>query len=207
VDAGFDDGRLAEGYALLLEHVEQLEEGFVPEALSRLNPQFTGTAAESYQLGQELYLHVVAEGRLYRTYPDFLKSVLAGALPRPGFWLQGGLTESDAETAVLRDNKVALNQEEAAGLIDAVIHSHEPDNLHYVTRLLKAGKDPRRILDVMQIALPAQLKWLLGPAEIFGIQTSNSNVTISAVRRRAASGAMMPVRMATAAPKRPRVVT
>jgi len=59
---------------------------------------------------------------------------------------------SDAEVAVLRNNREQLNQEEAAGLIDAIIRGHEPDNLHYVTRLLKAGKDPRRILDVMQIA-------------------------------------------------------
>ncbi|MGH7355838.1 MAG: hypothetical protein ACRELS_14825, partial [Candidatus Rokuibacteriota bacterium] len=110
----FDGGRLAEGYALLLEHVEQLEEGFVPEALLRLNPQFTGTSAESYPLGQELYLHVVAEGRLYRTYPDFLKTVLAGALPRPGFWLQGGLTESESETAVFRrpDDTIGATRKE-----------------------------------------------------------------------------------------------
>ena len=62
----------------------------------------------------------------------------------------GGVSE--AELAVLRNNKEALNQEEAAGLIEAIIRGHEPDNLHYVTKLLKAGKDPRRILDVMQIA-------------------------------------------------------
>ena len=58
----------------------------------------------------------------------------------------------------------------------------------------------------MLMALPAQLKWLLGPPERFGIQNSNSKITISAVRRRAASGAMMPVRMATAAQKKPMVV-
>jgi hypothetical protein len=59
---------------------------------------------------------------------------------------------SDAEVGVLRNNKDALNQEEAAGLIDAIIRGQEPDNLHTVTKLLQAGKDPRRILDVMQIA-------------------------------------------------------
>lgn len=95
-----DGGGLAEGYALLLEHVDQLEEGFVGEALTRLNPQFTAASARSYPLGQELYLHLVAEGRLYRTYPDFVREVLAGALPRPGFWAQGGLAETEAETVV-----------------------------------------------------------------------------------------------------------
>ncbi len=62
----------------------------------------------------------------------------------------GGVSE--AEVAVLHNNKEALNQEEAAGLIEAVLRSQEPDNLHCITRLLKAGKDPRRILDVLQIA-------------------------------------------------------
>jgi hypothetical protein len=40
----------------------------------------------------------------------------------------------------------------------------------------------------MLIALPAQLKWLLGPAETFGIQNSNSKIKISAVRRRGNRG-------------------
>jgi hypothetical protein len=59
---------------------------------------------------------------------------------------------SAAEQAVLRNNREPLNEQEAAGLIDAIIRSQEPDNLHCVTRLLQAGKDPRRILDVLQIA-------------------------------------------------------
>ena len=53
---------------------------------------------------------------------------------------------------MLRNNKEALNQDEAAELIETIIRGPEPDNLHQVTKLLKAGKDPRRILDVMQIA-------------------------------------------------------
>ena len=73
----------------------------------------------------------------------------------------GGVSE--AEVAVLRNNKEPLNQEEAAGLIDAIIRGEEPDNLHYVTRLLKAGKDPRRILDVMQIACAQVVMETQGP--------------------------------------------
>ena len=67
------------------------------------------------------------------------------------------------ELAVLRNNKEPLNQEEAAGLIDAIIRGQEPDNLHYVTKLLKAGKDPRRILDVMQIAAAQVVMETTGP--------------------------------------------
>ena len=98
--AEHDGGRLAEGYALLLEHVEKQEEGFVKEALTRLNPQFTTRGNDqSYQLGQELYLYVVAEGRLYKTYPEFIKDMMIRAIPEPGFWVQGGLTERADETA------------------------------------------------------------------------------------------------------------
>jgi hypothetical protein len=54
---------------------------------------------------------------------------------------------ADAELAVLRNNKEPLNQEETAGLI----------------KLLKAGKDPRRILDVMQIAAAQVVMETTGP--------------------------------------------
>lgn len=62
----------------------------------------------------------------------------------------GGVSE--AERAVLH-NEGTLNQEETAELIEALIRRREPENLHAVTRLLQAGKDPRRILDVMQLAV------------------------------------------------------
>jgi hypothetical protein len=92
-------GRLAEGYALLLAHIEKQEEGFVTEALTRLNPQFSTRAKDqSYPLGQELYLYVVAEGRLYKTYPDFVREVILHTIPEPGPWVQGGIVESDDET-------------------------------------------------------------------------------------------------------------
>jgi hypothetical protein len=73
----------------------------------------------------------------------------------------GGVSE--AEVALLRNSKDPLNQEEAAGLIDAIIRGPEPDNLHYVTKLLKAGKDPRRILDVLQIACAHVVMETTGP--------------------------------------------
>ena len=94
-----EGGRVAEGYALLLAHIEKMEEGFVREALTRLNPQFTTRQKDqSFPLGQELYLYVVAEGRLYKTYPDFVKDVVVHALPESSPWVQGGLLESDDET-------------------------------------------------------------------------------------------------------------
>jgi hypothetical protein len=101
----FAGGRLAEGYAILLQRIEKEEPEFVATALTRLNPQFTtGGNTESYPLGQELYLYVVAQGRLYKTYPEFLKDVLAHVVPEPGVWLQGTITEEDEATHIVTND-------------------------------------------------------------------------------------------------------
>jgi len=119
--AEYEGGALAEGYALLLEQIEKQEEGFIREALTRLNPQFTTRAKdETYPLGQELYLYVIAEGRLYKTYPDFVKEMLGHALPDAPFWVQGGLTESDAETVTFTRDAEApgSSEQETSTLTD-----------------------------------------------------------------------------------------
>ena len=58
---------------------------------------------------------------------------------------------SERETALLA-NTEPLNQEESARLIQAIIREPEPEFLRTLTDLLLAGKGPRRILDVIQIA-------------------------------------------------------
>ncbi len=117
----FEDGRLAEGYAILLQRLEKEESGFVREALSRLNPQFAARARdETYAVGQELYLYIVAEGRLYKTYPDFLKDVLVHALPEPGVWLQGAITDAeDSTTIVTRPEQPGGRPEQSRTLTEA----------------------------------------------------------------------------------------
>ena len=98
----FAGGKLAEGYAILLQRIEKEESGFVESALTRLNPQFTtGGKTDTYPLGQELYLYVVAQGRLYKTYPEFVKDVLGHVMPEPGLWLQGSMTVDDDEAQIL----------------------------------------------------------------------------------------------------------
>ena len=119
----FAGGRLAEGYAILLQRIEKEEPEFVATALTRLNPQFTtGGNTDSYPLGQELYLYVVAQGRLYKTYPEFLKDMLAHVLPQPGVWLQGSITDDDDATHIVTN--------------DATPGSSSAD-----TRRLTAGRD------------------------------------------------------------------
>ncbi len=58
---------------------------------------------------------------------------------------------TEAELAVLR-NTAPLTAEDEFALLRALLHEHSPANLDCVTQMLKAGKDPRRIVDVIQIA-------------------------------------------------------
>jgi hypothetical protein len=115
----YEGGRLAEGYALLLSHIDKQEQGFVKEALTRLNPRLAGRGQEPYPLAQELYLYIVAEGRLYKTYPDFVREVVAHAVPRPGAWVQGGIVESDDETRLfMRAETPGGSEEQTRTLTD-----------------------------------------------------------------------------------------
>ncbi len=61
----------------------------------------------------------------------------------------GGVSE--AELAVLR-NTAPLVAAEEASLINTLLYGNEPENTQAITALLKAGRDPRRIIDALQIA-------------------------------------------------------
>lgn len=98
----YESGRLSEGYGILLQRLEKEEPGFVRGALTRINPQLAGRKIdERFPLGQELYQYIVAEGRLYKTFPELLRDVLVHALPEPGLWLQGTITETDGATTIV----------------------------------------------------------------------------------------------------------
>jgi hypothetical protein len=77
-------------------------------------------------MGQELYLYIVAEGRLYKTYPDFMKDVLVNALPEPGPWVQGRLIESDGETRVVTRGERVGSTEEQTQTVSAWKERLEP---------------------------------------------------------------------------------
>lgn len=96
-------------------------------------------------------LDIAVGPRWYSTYEvacNYVKQNIEGealhAVP------YGGVSE--AELAMLR-NTGTLNQAEAADLIRAVIRDSENTAFEMITALLKGGKDPRRILDVMQLAV------------------------------------------------------
>ncbi len=53
--------------------------------------------------------------------------------------------------AILANNKAPLTKPESDALLDVILHQPEPGYLEQVTALLKAGKDPRSILDAIQV--------------------------------------------------------
>jgi hypothetical protein len=59
---------------------------------------------------------------------------------------------SQEELAILANNKEPLSREEAQALEHALIREPEPGFLELLSQYLLAGKSPRRILDVMQLA-------------------------------------------------------
>lgn len=96
----YDRGRLASGYFLLLEHVENLQPSFLRSAVERALER-TGQVRDPGVLGQALYEVLVREGRLAETYPDFVRDVMVAAIPTPGVWLDAIITESDEATLVV----------------------------------------------------------------------------------------------------------
>src|ERR1700760_2141641 len=96
-------------------------------------------------------LDIAVGPRWYSTYEvacNYIKMMIEGETLRAIPY--GGVSE--AELALLR-NKEPVNQQEAAELTNAVLRQGEIETLEALTKLLKAGKDPRRILDVLQIAV------------------------------------------------------
>ncbi len=58
----------------------------------------------------------------------------------------------DGKDHDLRDNQGTLSAVEQAELEQVILHSREPDWQYRIVELLKAGRGPRQILDVIQVA-------------------------------------------------------
>jgi len=105
--------RLAAGYFLLLEHVENRSPGFVQAAVARALGQGRG-AGEPEVLGRELYELLVTDGRLRETYAAFVSDVMGTAIPNPGLWADVGIVEQENATEVIthRGRVVGETQEQ-----------------------------------------------------------------------------------------------
>jgi outer membrane biosynthesis protein TonB len=92
----FEDGLLAYGYSIIMEHVEKQNPGAVGNALSNLK------AGQSKPVGEQLFDYLVTEGNLTQTYVDFVKNVLLAAVPEPGPWVQARIIHSKDDTRVFQ---------------------------------------------------------------------------------------------------------
>ncbi len=92
----FEDGLLAYGYSIIMEHVEKQNPGAVGNALNNLKP------GQTKPVGEQLFDYLVAEGRLTETYADFVKSVLLASVPEPGPWVQARIIHSKDDTRVFQ---------------------------------------------------------------------------------------------------------
>ncbi len=115
--ADHDDGRLAGGYFLLLEHVENQSPGFMRTILARAIDE---AGVEPRALGPKLYQLLVDGGRLRETYAAFVRDVIQVAVPTPGMWADAGVVERDDETALISRPTATIGdaQEETVQFVD-----------------------------------------------------------------------------------------
>jgi hypothetical protein len=107
--AEYEDGLLAYGYSIVMEHVEKQNPGCVGNALNSLEP------AQGRPVGEQLYAYLVIHGRLAQTYPELVRSVMLSALPEPGFWFSNRLLDSREDTRVFRRPSERLGESEQTG--------------------------------------------------------------------------------------------
>ncbi|HEX6211676.1 MAG TPA: hypothetical protein VF136_12925 [Methylomirabilota bacterium] len=105
----YEDGLLAYGYSILLDHVEKLNPGCVGNALNSLK------AGQTRRVGEQLYEYLITQGQLRETYGDFVKNVLVAALPEPGVWFQFRILESRDDTRILQRPSARIGDTELSG--------------------------------------------------------------------------------------------
>jgi len=96
----YEEGLLAYGYSILLEHIEHKYSGFVNKALNSLKTFQPGSAGQPKSVGAHLYNILVSDGHLPEQYPEFVKAVLLAAVPEPGLWTHARILESTTETRI-----------------------------------------------------------------------------------------------------------
>jgi hypothetical protein len=96
----YEEGLLAYGYSILLDHIERRFSGFINKALNSLKTFQPGAAGAQKSVGAHLYNVLVNDGRLAEIYPEFVKTVLLAAVPEPGVWTHARILESTTETRI-----------------------------------------------------------------------------------------------------------
>ena len=96
----YEEGLLAYGYSILLEHIERCYGGFVNKALNSLKTFQPGADGQPRTVGAHLYNVLVNEGKMVEQYPEFVKAVMLAAVPEPGLWTHARILESTTETRI-----------------------------------------------------------------------------------------------------------
>jgi hypothetical protein len=105
----YEDGLLAYGYSILMDHVEKQKPGCVGNALNSLKP------GQTRPVGDQLYEYLVAEGRLRETYADFVRDTLLAVVPEPGVWFQFRILDSKEDTRILQRPSARIGDTELSG--------------------------------------------------------------------------------------------
>lgn len=164
--ADHEDGLLAYGYAVLLQHIEDSAPGFVAEALNRL------PTAKGAPLGQRLFRYLTEQGGLSERYPEFVKTVMLAALPEPGLWTDAGISETSTTTTINRRASATLGEhavKQQALSQDAqrfVPHRFGTAVAPFTARFFRvdAGelRDGRDVtVNLTEAGLPSDLAWLV----------------------------------------------
>ncbi|HXU88772.1 MAG TPA: hypothetical protein VFQ62_07975 [Methylomirabilota bacterium] len=102
----YEDGLLAYGYSILVDHVEKQNPGCVGNALNRLK-----TAAGT-SVGAQIFDYLLTDGRLAETYPEFIKNVMLAALPDAGPWVDARIVHTKDDTRIFRRPTARLGDSE-----------------------------------------------------------------------------------------------
>jgi class 3 adenylate cyclase len=115
--ADHDEGQLAGGYFLLLEHVENVSPGFMRTVVDRA---VADVGVDSGSLDRRLYELLVDDGRLRETYAAFVRDVIQVVVPTPGMWADAGVVEHDDSTTLISRPTRAIGdgQEQSVRLTD-----------------------------------------------------------------------------------------
>jgi hypothetical protein len=102
----YEDGLLAYGYSILVDHVETQNPGCVSNALNRLK------SVSGSSVGAQIFEYLLTEGRLVDTYPEFIKSVLLAALPDIAPWFDARIVHTKDDTRIFRRPSARLGDNE-----------------------------------------------------------------------------------------------
>jgi membrane protein involved in colicin uptake len=168
--ADYEDGLLAYGFAVLLEHVELHMSGFVANALTKL------PARKGATFGRRLYDYLADP--LRSRYPDFVRAVMEAGLPKPGLWVNGGIAEAETETTLFQrasaqigdtNQKAERITQERLRFVDHHFSATvAPLTMRFFRVEAKDVKEPREVeIRMAEKGVPSDQAWIgvIGPRD------------------------------------------